>query len=258
MKLITLNTWGSRLGEPLFEFFEKYHTETDIFCLQEVWASRKNKSERLAKGQVVNQLQRTAKILSDFVPVFCPFETNVNNYDGSDPEDTSFGVAVFVRSNIELTGANECFVFRDRNTMVGTDAATLGRNIQHVGLKINNTDINIFNFHGLWNGNGKSDTPERIEQSKKVKEFMDKFSGPKILAGDFNLLPDTKSHAILKENMVDLVEKYKVTNTRSSYYEKQIRYADYILVSPDVDVKKFEVLPDEVSDHLALSLDFET
>ncbi len=35
------------------------------------------------------------------------------------------------------------------------------------------------------------------------------------------------------------------------------RIADYALVSPDVAVVDFKVLPDEVSDHAAMYLDFE-
>ena len=32
-------------------------------------------------------------------------------------------------------------------------------------------------------------------------------------------------------------------------------FADYIFVSKDIKVKDFKVLPDEVSDHLALSIE---
>ena len=40
MRIITLNTWGGRAGkEKLLSFFQTYREETDIFCLQEIWAA---------------------------------------------------------------------------------------------------------------------------------------------------------------------------------------------------------------------------
>jgi endonuclease/exonuclease/phosphatase family metal-dependent hydrolase len=81
-------------------------------------------------------------------------------------------------------------------------------------------------------------------------------SGAKILCGDFNLLPDTDSLAILEQGMRNLVKEYRVTSTRSQFYEKPDRFADYILVSPEVIVEDFQVLDEAVSDHLPLLLEF--
>jgi len=90
---------------------------------------------------------------------------------------------------------------------------------------------------------------------------LNKVSGKKILCGDFNLAPDTRSLEIIKENMVDLIEKYEVESTRSSFYrhygEPGLSFADYMIVSPEIKVNDFRVLQDPVSDHLPLYLDFE-
>lgn len=37
MKLISLNTWGGHLFEPLMEFIKSEAKTTDIFCFQEVY-----------------------------------------------------------------------------------------------------------------------------------------------------------------------------------------------------------------------------
>ena len=37
MKLITLNTWGGKLLNPLLEFVRKYSQDVDIFCFQEMY-----------------------------------------------------------------------------------------------------------------------------------------------------------------------------------------------------------------------------
>ena len=38
---------------------------------------------------------------------------------------------------------------------------------------------------------------------------------------------------------------------------KPIKFADYTFVIPEIKVNEFKMLPDEVSDHLAMYLDFE-
>ena len=43
MKIISLNTWAGVLHQDLLDFFQKYHDETDIFCLQEIY---KNANEK--------------------------------------------------------------------------------------------------------------------------------------------------------------------------------------------------------------------
>jgi hypothetical protein len=48
--------------------------------------------------------------------------------------------------------------------------------------------------------------------------------------------------------MINLVKDYNVTSTRSSHYPKEEKFADYIFVSKDIEVKDFKVLPDEVND----------
>ena len=151
----------------------------------------------------------------------------------------------------------DVFVFRDRNARKD-DNTSIGRNLEFITFKQNKKKFAVFNFHGLWNGMGKTDTEDRLEQSRKVKEFMKKFNDlEKILCGDFNLLPNTESLAILSEDMKNLVKDFDITSTRSKLYTKPEKFADYILVSPDVSVKKFTVMQDEVSDHLPLLLEFD-
>jgi len=92
-------------------------------------------------------------------------------------------------------------------------------------------------------------------------------SGPQIVIGDFNLLPDTES---IKKFEVygyqNLIEDFAIKSTRNRIAWEQFKnepgfvkqhYADYCFVSKDVKVKKFTVPNIEVSDHLPLILEFE-
>jgi endonuclease/exonuclease/phosphatase family metal-dependent hydrolase len=85
---------------------------------------------------------------------------------------------------------------------------------------------------------------------------MDVTKGKKILCGDFNLLPNTESIAMLEKGMKNLVKEYGITSTRSHHYTKEHKFADYIIVSTDIKVANFEVLQEPVSDHLPLLLEF--
>nr|WP_245278862.1 endonuclease/exonuclease/phosphatase family protein [Rhizobium leguminosarum] len=78
-----------------------------------------------------------------------------------------------------------------------------------------------------------------------------------VVCGDFNVLPDSSTFTILARlGLSDLVTGYGLVDTRTSYYLKQGRFADYMLVTPEVKVAKFEVVvAPEVSDHRALLLD---
>ena len=104
---------------------------------------------------------------------------------------------------------------------------------------------------------GKTDTEERILQSKHIRDFIKRQNEQTILVGDFNLSPDTESLAIVEEGLRNLVKEYGVTSTRTSFYKKEEKFADYALASPDVNIVDFKVLPDEVSDHAPLYLEID-
>jgi endonuclease/exonuclease/phosphatase family metal-dependent hydrolase len=55
----------------------------------------------------------------------------------------------------------------------------------------------------------------------------------------------------------NLVKEYGVISTRTHFYTKPEKFADYIFVLQGIDVKDFRVLPDAVSDHSPLYLEFE-
>lgn len=71
-------------------------------------------------------------------------------------------------------------------------------------------------------------------------------------------MPDSKTFAVLKElDLIELVTTRGFTDTRTSHYTKQNRYADYMLVNPAVKIDHFDVVRQpEVSDHCPLLLEF--
>lgn len=165
-----------------------------------------------------------------------------------------YGIAIFIKKDYSVLQEGEILI-HGRNQQGTINGGHHDRNLQWIKFDYAGKLFTVMNVHGLWNGKGKTDAPERIAQSKIIREFMDKAPNPKILCGDFNLNPDTESIKILEEGMNNLIKDYSVKSTRTSLYEKPGKFADYIFTSPDIEVKDFKVLPEEVSDHSALYLE---
>ena len=128
--------------------------------------------------------------------------------------------------------------------------------LQHI--EIAEPKVSIYNFHGMPKS-GKLDTPERKIQTTSVLHAMRQDTNPKILVGDFNLRPETESLRAFEESMKNLVIEGGFSATRSRFYDhvEAQPFADYAFITRDIIVKKFEVLPDEVSDHLPLLLELQ-
>ena len=261
MKLISLNIWGGKVYGPLMEFIKKEAITTDIFCFQEVFRTKTGKTE--LDGFRLNIFSDMASKLSGFNRYMSPTQDRfIPGFDNLFDFDLNFGLATFIRKNIKVQ-ADDFFVYGKKNSMIDGDRETLPRNVQHLILKISGKDLSIFNYHGIWrkatgNTTNKSDTPERLAASEIIRNRINCVDGEKILCGDFNLLPDTKSLAIMADGMVDLIKKFCVQTTRSKLYVKDVlKFADYTIVSNGIKVKRFEVSDITVSDHLPMILQFE-
>ncbi len=241
MKLITLNSWGARIKAPFVEFIKK-HKDTDIFCFQEIY-------------------DKAGEILGKEYPesshdLFTELHTLLPEHNGffRPALQGVYGIAIFIKKEYPVLEEGEVLI-HGRNQPGTVNDGHHDRNLQWVKFGYGKKVFTVMNVHGLWNGKGKNDAPERIAQSKIIRECMDRALSPKILCGDFNLNPDTESIKIVEEGMRNLVKDYSVNSTRTSLYEKPGKFADYIFTSPDIKVKDFKVLPEEVSDHSALYLE---
>jgi exonuclease III len=254
VKLITLNIWGGKVYEPLITFFKEHSREVDIFCLQEVFHT--SVDEEVPSEARIKIFSEIDSILSDFTGYHAPITIGWDGMSSRKDYPIQFGLSMFIRKSIPIDSAGDFFVYKKLGDFKGS-AMTIPRNVQYAKFKNDNQNYTICNFHGHWEpGTNKRDTKERIAQSENIVTFLDQEKSKKILCGDFNLVPDTQSMAILEKNMRNLIREYDIISTRSSYYTKDIKFADYILVSPEIEVKEFKVLQDEVSDHLPLYLEF--
>lgn len=257
MKLISLNIWGGKIYKPLLEFIEKNSENTDILCFQEVFSTTEDIHED--SGFRVNLYAEIAKNLSHHKGYFAPC---LNNYltGAFQPNFTNYpltsGLAVFIKKEIKVISHGDFFIYKKRGGFSPRDLNSLPRNIQYLSLISGKQKFTVCNLHGIWLKTGKNDSPARLKQSTKIKKFLDGQTGKKILCGDFNLGINTKSIKILENNLRNLIKEYSIKTTRNKHFPGWEKFADYTFVSPDINIKSFQVPDVDISDHLPMILEF--
>lgn len=242
MKIITLNIWEGKITEALLKFIVTYK-DVDVFMLQEVLhdATELTAWEGFENKKIFSNIK---ELLPEHNGYFAPSVFK------------EWGLAMFIKKDIVIEETGDIFVHKHCESMVGKDGSTIGRNIQYVRI-FDKKPITLINFHGLWNGKGKTDTEDRLSQSRRILDFIKNISHDIVLGGDFNLLPNTNSLQIFEKEagLKNLISDFGVTSTRTSHYTKSGKFADYVFVSPTVRVKDFRVMKEEVSDHSPLLLE---
>ncbi|KKT61327.1 MAG: hypothetical protein UW55_C0033G0008 [Candidatus Giovannonibacteria bacterium GW2011_GWA2_44_26] len=254
MKLISLNTWCGRAGKnKLLEFFKKYE-DVDIFCLQEISSVSyeylnehiTDKTGTADEGTMIHGMQDISAVLANHVALFRPHY--LDNY----------GLMLLVKKGLDILEEGDFFVYKEKGYTPNGDAGFHARNVQYVTIATKKSNYTVMNFHGLWNGGGKWDTNDRLTQSERIVDFMKSITSPYLICGDFNLLPTTESIRRFEDaGLRNLIREYGITSTRTSYYTKEHKFADYVLASAEIKVSTFEVLPDEVSDHSPIYIEFD-
>lgn len=229
MKIIFLNTWNGKVREKIREFISKHRSDTDVYCFQEAYDQM--------RGLCLNVLQGFKL-------------TNGYKYVA---EGEDFLQATYYRDAISL---------RSQKTVL-QDIPNVGLGL-YTELFIGGKSINLCNVHGVAKPGNKLDTPQRLEQSQTLLDFFEDINGLKIIGGDFNLELATESITMFEaRGYVNLIKKFGIKNTRNRfgwdrYPTSKQYYSDYVFVSPDVKVKRFEVSNDEISDHLAMILELDS
>jgi endonuclease/exonuclease/phosphatase (EEP) superfamily protein YafD len=252
MKLATLNIWGGRVKEKLPEFF-KEHSDVDIWCFQEVFTAHED-------GSVIGSMVNVEGYEPDRM-LFESLKSYLPNHNGEFCQCFKgvYGVSIFLSKDIKIIDKGETLIAKgDWSFNPDKDVADHHRKIQWIEVEIDGKLALLVNAHLTHRPAGKADSEKRLKQSKIIIDLLEMFDCPKILAGDFNLLPDTESIKMIERaGMRNLVTEYAVTSTRTPLYTKPTKFADYVFVSDGITVHDFKVLLDVVSDHSPLELSFD-
>jgi endonuclease/exonuclease/phosphatase family metal-dependent hydrolase len=266
LRIASLNAWGGKLHAPLMPYLAE--VDADLLCLQEVvrtpdatgeWMFYRDRDVELP--QRANLFDEVAQILPGHHAFFSPTARG-DLFDGEDRILSSeFGLATYARKSLPVIGQVSDFIHGDFSAH-GWGPHPRARNAHAVRVHDYKGDktFTVIQLHGLRDPEGKGDTPARDAQADRLVELIDRIRRPGealIVCGDFNLLPDSRTFDWLKAiGLTDLVTTRGFTDTRTSHYAKPGRYADYMLVSSEVEIARFDVVAEpEVSDHRALLLE---
>ncbi|MEI9966683.1 MAG: endonuclease/exonuclease/phosphatase family protein [Candidatus Moraniibacteriota bacterium] len=184
MKIIFLNCWHGKLEGAFEEFLREHVEDTDIFCFQE--------THQPAYEGVV------ARVLGDFV--------SVRAARGQAGESEAWVNETFFQSSIKLL--DQKVFFQDD----GRFGLALWTHFDFQGKK-----FSLCNVHGVAQpGGDKLDTDIRLTQSQTLIDFLAVQKDPKIVGGDFNLLPEAKSvHMFEEAGYRDLIKDFAIDTTRN-------------------------------------------
>jgi endonuclease/exonuclease/phosphatase family metal-dependent hydrolase len=266
LKLLSLNCWAGRLFPSIRDYI--LSENADVICLQEVLRSDTTEAQwvtyrdgHLEYQQRANLFKDMRAALPDHDAFFC---TSMRGELSADtrPIWAEFGLATFVRRGLPVLGQAMDFIHGQyRHDGWGPHPRPRNAHVVRIYDPGAGQPVTIAHLHGLRGEDGKHDTPERLAQAHALVALINRIWRPNeklIVCGDFNLMPESVTFDMFHSlGLTDLVTANAVTSTRTSYYSKPERYADYIVVSPQVDVSSFEVIREpEVSDHCPLLLEF--
>ncbi len=202
MKIIFLNAWNGEVESEMIKFIKDQRRTADVFCFQEA-------------GDRVKFLCKD--ILHDF--------EEISAYKYVDAEE-DFPQATYASRNVRVLSSEILF---EGHMDCGIGIYTK--------VEVGNISIHICNFHGMSKPGDKLDNPGRLKQSQGLIEFFKDKQGLKIIGGDFNLLPETKSVQMFEENGYrNLIKYFKIPTTRNRlvwerYLNNKQYHSDYIFVS---------------------------
>ena len=114
MKLISLNTWGGKVFQPLLDFIDEQALDTDVFCFQEMFDSLV--AVTTSSGTRTNLHTEISCLLPDFSGYFAPA------YDGLDIDGNfdfrfSYGLSLFLHSEVSVKQySGDEFIYGTRNS----------------------------------------------------------------------------------------------------------------------------------------------
>jgi endonuclease/exonuclease/phosphatase family metal-dependent hydrolase len=227
MKIVFLNVWGGKTQDVLVDYIKQQTRDTDIFCFQEATDEMKRLS---------------ADVLSDY--------TEISDFKYFSDKD-NFPQSTFIKKGMEILSSG--------TLMAGEVDCGLAI---YSEIKVEGGSVYICNVHGKAQPGNKLDDIGRLKQSQTIIDFFKDKNIPIIIGGDFNISPGTQSiEMFTRHGYRDLISEFSIDTTRNHLawdrHPTKMYYSDYIFVNEMVQLERFEVPKNEVSDHLPMLLEIE-
>lgn len=174
-------------------------------------------------------------------------------YPKSDPRELPFGIGLAILSRAPLTHVVRhelpsppiAFEFKGRKT-TPTDRLLLGARTALLGEEVQLLNTHLLAFFMLG-----TTSAEHPEQRRIIAQQLADAEGPTLLAGDFNVRDHASLIAQFGECGFSTVQQREIT------WRRQPFVLDHIFYNPLLRCVSHQVVPTQVSDHLALVADFE-
>lgn len=265
VQIMCLNGWGGKLHEAFLPYIAAF--APDVLCLQEVVYTPTSDKDWLiyrdgdhVLPQRANFFRDVCNALPDHVATFCPAAQGVL-WDQGKPVPSQWGLATFVHKSYPIIGQAQGFVHKSYGSDgYGNHPRSRSAHAVRIYDHDNDRPVGITHMHGLRDLNGKMDTPERAEQARRLLKFSRQVANAgdiSVICGDFNVEANSETLDILKSaGMTELVTGRGFKSTRNSHYKKSGKFADYMLINHEHEVKGFQIVyAPEVSDHCPLILE---
>jgi endonuclease/exonuclease/phosphatase family metal-dependent hydrolase len=266
MRLLSLNTAIFEANnEPVKDFLIKQ--KADILCLQEVTKPIDKSANREFISKTSIDCATENLKYEFFNPITILKDFQVNNFHKKKSFSFDFGGFIemgnYMRTKFEIIKKEHQYV-KNTGNIKTTDwknwPKCFSTGVQIADLRLPQSKmLRVINYHGIWTKE-KVGNPETLKACKKILSLAKGANYPTIIAGDFNLFPDTPSMKIFYKDFISLVDEFSIITTRPQNNELSNldrNVVDYILVSKDITVKSFNVPDLNISDHLPLVLDFD-
>lgn len=250
-KFVTLNVQhGGKLMDNIIEFIKE--EKPDILFLQEA-----QESNDLTDTRRFNTNQELQKQLLFPYYLFAPhYEVVVKGIR------VLHGNAILSNYPLRMLGQIYFDSFFERVDHSAMDEAGDYSKLPHSMLSaeasIANYKINLFNVHGVWDKHGK-DTNRRLKMSNTIVEQV-RNKPNSILAGDFNLNPDTQAVRNIEKYLTS-VFGFSLESTFNMKHKTDVGFAtavvDQIFVSETFNVLSKRCPAVDISDHLPLICELE-
>lgn len=252
LKFISLNLYeGGLLFDSIGAFLKEENA--DVIAFQEV--------NNGIDPKLPDNL-RSVQVLSELLPGYHYFfapEILLKYPEGK----IDIGNAIFSRfpiSNKETIFLNVPYGEYD-TVPIGGDFSKHPKNMQCCNVNINGSTLTVCNLHGIWGLDGV-DNEDRLKMSDLI---VGQVEGKErvILAGDFNLKPNTQTIENIEKHLSNVFkDELKTTfNLTRKDLERFPGYAsaavDMIFTSTDLVLTKHACPKVDVSDHLPLIIEVE-
>lgn len=242
IKFLTINIWnGGQLWNPLLKYLKKENP--DILALQEVYGESNPKQSRSFRS--VREFRKELKYeFNAYTP-----EVLTSSKNGT----VESGNAIFSKFPV-LENGNIFFdiPYKKFKYEGVKDFRLQPSSLQEATVLIDGKKVNIFNIHGIWDFHGE-DNKRRLKMGDKIVSRI-KNKNKVILAGDFNIKPDTETIGKIEKDLIS-VFKNELTSTFNMKIKGQgfeTAAVDMIFVSRDIKVLDHYCPEVDVSDHMPL------